>query len=316
MLKVDVCTLFEGHYHYGVAGLINSLQKYGFKGAIYVGYRGELPGWAASASNSNSVEWAGAKSMLIANELHIHFLPVSTKWHLVNYKPDFILELIKGPSKKSDGIAYFDPDIVITKKWEYYDNWISHGVALVHESVSNDMPPSHPLRQTWKEMICSHHLGNVRELYSYINGGFCAIQIKHKEFIQKWSTIMQIGFQFYGMNPEGFMLYERPHPFHASDQDALNITAMCCESPISEVGPEGMGFIGGVVLMAHATGSPKPWKKQFLKSAFLGQPPSRADKAYWENVNGAIKITGRYLTLYKKISVKTAGFIGRFYKKG
>ena len=38
-----ICTLFEGHYHYGLAAFINSVLRYNFKGCIYVGYKGKLP---------------------------------------------------------------------------------------------------------------------------------------------------------------------------------------------------------------------------------------------------------------------------------
>ena len=96
--KSVVCTLFEGHYHYGVAALTNSLYAAGYRGVIFAGYRGDLPPWTAKAID-NSALGKGGKTLMIRKDLHLHFIPLSTEYHLTNYKPDFMIRLFQGPAK-------------------------------------------------------------------------------------------------------------------------------------------------------------------------------------------------------------------------
>ena len=122
-----ICTLFEGHFHYGVAALVNSHYQHGFKGDFFIGYRGELPFWATAATNNNSLNWPGTKTLIIAEELKLHFLPINTNAHFTNYKTHFILELWEKCINDSlvTGILYFDPDIVNKCSWKYYEQWIT-----------------------------------------------------------------------------------------------------------------------------------------------------------------------------------------------
>jgi hypothetical protein len=313
--KTVVVTLFEGHYHYGVAALANSLYKHGFRGSIYAGYRGVLPSWCAESTANSALAWPNAKTIKVAEELQIHFLPLTIDYHLTNYKPDFMLELWDGLAKDAQGMVYFDPDIVVKCNWEFYDKWIRHGVALVHEVIANDMPSSHPLRREWESVIIKVGKQHSRELRSYINGGFCGLASDNIEFLKLWSKIMSTAIKHFGMDAKTFIPFDRTHLFHGTDQDALNITAMCSESAISEIGPDGMDFIGGGWTMSHAVGSPKPWKKNFLLSALKGNPPSLAERTFWLNVEGPIVCHSKQEIRAKRISILVAAFIGRFYRR-
>src|SRR4051812_5164489 len=125
----SVCTVFEGDFHKGVAGLINSLYKNGFRGNFYAGYRGALPAWAKTATENLNLDWPGAKTLEVAKGLVVHFLPVVTNYHLSHYKPNFMLRLLQGTAKDVEALAYFDPDIVNLCKWCFYEKWMSYGVA-------------------------------------------------------------------------------------------------------------------------------------------------------------------------------------------
>src|SRR4051812_41756077 len=108
-----ICTLFENHYHYGLAVLVNSLYKQGYTGNVYVGYKGALPNWVTNSgkvsSQINFFEWSAVHTLKVSAELDLYFLPLTTDYHLTNYKPDFMLNLLNGPAGEADKIFYFDP---------------------------------------------------------------------------------------------------------------------------------------------------------------------------------------------------------------
>jgi hypothetical protein len=312
-----VCTLSEGHYHQGVGGLINSLHKQSFAGDVYVGYRGNLPEWAdPSQLRSGVVNWKEAKTLSLSEGIRVHFLPVKTPMHLTNYKPCFMLKLMNEVNQNASQIFYFDPDIVIKCNWSFFEEWLGFGVAMVHEIVNNDMPATHPVRQTWERIIRKEGLEVKRTIASYINAGFIGLKRSDLQFATLFSRMIEIGVNDYQMKTDRFDFnHDRTNPFYGNDQDAMNIAAMCCESEISEYGPEGMDFIHGGNLMSHAVGTPKPWKKNFLLAALMGEQPSLADKEFWKNSNGLIKLHPKRTVRKKQLSLKTAALIGRFYKK-
>lgn len=310
-----VCTLFEGHFHKGVAVLINSLYKNGFRGNIYAGYRGELPKWTEAAVDNSHLEWVGGKTLQLNNDLSIHFLPVTTDFHLTHFKPRFMLDLLEGAAKEMKALAYFDPDIVVLCKWEFYEKWMSFGVAMVHEVVSNDMPSTHPTRMEWLKIMKIMNRLPRREVHSYINAGFCGVSIKNIEFLEVWNQIIEIAINEYEMDAATMITFDRTSAFYAVDQDSFNIAAMCCESPISEMGPEAMDFVGAGWTMSHATGWPKPWKNNFILSALNGNPPSRPHKNYWNNIHKPIRLYNNLYTKIIKLQLLIATSIGRFYRR-
>jgi hypothetical protein len=314
-MKSVICTLFEGHYHYGVAALTNSLYFHGFRGEVFVGYRGTLTDWASNAKDNPSIMWDGAKTLNVAEELQLHFLPVVTHFHFTTYKPYFMLDLIEGIAKDADGIMYFDPDIVIKCRWGFFEKWITYGVGLVQEIVNHDMPPSHPTRLMWNEIIEQSGRKVTRNLYSYINAGFCGVSKQHIEFIKTWRDIIDVAIQLHSFDPGTFIIYDRTSIF-CGDQDGLNIAAMCCLSPICEVGPQEMDFLYGGFIMSHANSTlAKPWKKIFIPLALRGISPSLPDKAFWLHTSKPISLYHPFKIKVKKISLLLAGFIGRIYRR-
>jgi hypothetical protein len=314
-MNSSVVTLFDNHFHYGFAGLTNSLYQFGFRGNIYAGYRGQLPAWTKNATPNESIGWPGATTLIVAEGLTVYFLPVETSYHLTNYKPNFMIKLYEGIAKNSESLVYFDSDIVVKCDWSFFEKWMSFGVAVVHEIISNDMCSTHPIRKMWEEIILKDGKKINHQLNSYVNGGFCGVKTKYIEFIYLWKHLMDLGISDYNLAPEKFMPTDRTDPFYATDQDTLNMTLMCTETPISELGPEGMDFIHGGSTMSHALGSPKPWKKNYLYSALIGQPITLADASYWRCVDGPIKPFSSSKIKFKRLCMKVASLIGRFYQK-
>lgn len=321
-MSTAICTLYEGHYHYGVASLINSLHTNGFKGHIYIGYRGALPSWANCVEDNVdydcSQDWISIKRCNLSDDLMLHFILLKTEYHLTNYKPTFMIDLWRIIDKTTNGIFYFDPDIVIKCSWVFYEEWIRHGVALVHEIVYNDMPPTHPMRNKWIEIIKELNYDVNHQITSYLNGGFCGVSKEKLHFLSIWKDVIDYAIKNKFITAKSFERLDRAKEslFYAQDQDALNIAAMAVPSPISEVGPDGMDFVGAGWLMSHATGSPKPWKKKYLRSALIKAiPPTRSEKEYWNYTNGIIRLYADSSVKRKKYILKLASFIGRFYRK-
>lgn len=308
-----VCTLFEGHYHNGVAALVNSLYKNGFRGNIFAGYRGSLPAWTNEAKKNDAFNWEGATTIEVAEGLHLHFLPVQTEWHLANYKPTFILDV---QQHTNSNIFYFDPDITIKCNWMFFEEWIGYGVAVVQEIVSNNFSPTHPKRMQYNSLIEQSNKEIKRPMYHCLNSGFCGVSLNNREFLETWKAITTTAIRYFNYEPAYFVKHtDNSRLFIAGDQDLMNIAVMCCKSPISDVGPEGMDFTLGGWIMSHATGSPKPWNKKFLSSCMKAFPPSLPEKAYWNNVNGPINAYGSTYVKFKRLCIVCASFAGRFYKR-
>jgi hypothetical protein len=307
--RTAICTLFEGNYHYGLAAFLNSLVGAGFKGTVWAGYRGSLPPWI---NQLKAVEQAEGQ-YLVSDSVRISFLPLTTKIHLTNYKPEFMLDLLTGPARMCKYLWYFDPDIWLCSGWSFFAGWQRHGVALCQEIVNNILPADSPMRYQWMEIAETIGLRNPRPLGYYYNGGLTGVPANQTEFLQLWKRLIELSAD-YGCDLGRMMPGTRDMPFHASDQDALNITAMYSDASLSTLGPEGMGFIPGGARMYHTVG-PKPWNGSQLKRALRGLPPSNATKAFFTHCNGPIRAYSQGELRAKQMECSIAALIGRFYAR-
>lgn len=320
-MQTAICTLFEDHYHYGVAALVNSLYRQGYRGNIYAGYRGTLPFWATFPESKTSIDWKDSKSFDVADGLQLHFLQLNTDYHFTNYKPDFMLLVWNTIAKEAEQFYYFDPDIVVTSPWNFFEEWVNCGVALC-EDVNSPLAEYHPRRVAWRRYFLNKGIKLCYKNSIYVNGGF--IGVEDKGFLVAWKNVQELmALQIGGLNRsslKGSPLHKSDQgpfaPFSKTDQDALNATIEAWDGKVSFANKAGMAFEGGTTLVPHALGNPKPWYSKPMIQALYGHPPRLVDRVYWNSANGVVISQPYYLIRLRKFSIVCAAFIGRFYRKG
>lgn len=320
----SICTLFEGNYHYGLVALTNSLYKQGYRGEIYAGYKGMLPIWSSASVKNIDLNWLGAQTLTVTEDLQIHFLPLDTDYHLTNYKPDFMLRLWRGPAILSDMLFYFDPDIVLVAPWFYMQDWVSCGIALC-EDIKSPLEKYHPRREGWRKYYKEYAIDLKFKNNIYVNGGFIGLKKEQIRFLEQWQVLQQhMAGHVGGLSKSSITGHTKLpanisfdfSPFGATDQDALNATVEACDFNISYMRKEAMGLEpGSPTLMPHALGQPKPWNYYPLKSFLIGKVPRFVDKQYWSNVEYPIRCYSNLKIKKMNYLIKFVAFLSRFYSK-
>lgn len=318
-----ICTLFEGHYHFGLAALTNSLITSKFKGSIYAGYKGNLPVWAKNAKPVVVSGFDRAVKLVLEGDVEIIFIPLKTSYHLTNYKPDFMLQLLAGPCSQANSIFYFDPDIIINRDWGYFQEWVLAGVALC-EDINSPLPKLHPRRVGWRNFYQIHNVLLTFKDPIYANGGFIGLNADDFSFLKIWVEMQVLMGEILGGLHKSSLpgtaelvlgRLDKYEYFSKTDQDALNAAVEAFEGNIAFIGMEAMGFKPGGNIMSHALGSPKPWKKKFLYEAIRGNEPTRFDRAYWNSLNSTIITYSKAEILTKHFCLNLAALMCRFYNR-
>ena len=143
--------LYEGDYHLGVAVLINSLHRGGFRGEFLVGYRGPLPPWASSARTLP----ASGEFAMDVDGITLRFVPVPPGPNLSAAKPAFMLDMLDRLAPRADAIMMFDADIVTIGPWTFFADWARCGVGLCQDLSYPILPDGHPHRHRWRAMAAT-----------------------------------------------------------------------------------------------------------------------------------------------------------------
>lgn len=306
-----ICTLFEGDYHLGLAALVNSLARAAFRGTVWAGYRGMLPPWTYQLER---IKERNGDAFLVTDRIALVFLKLDTQVHFTNYKPDFMLRLLKGEAYGCSYLWYFDPDIFLLANWSYFEKWQSYGIALCQEIVDNIFPADAPLRQEWMKLAAGAGFTQPRQVNHYYCAGMVGVAAEHTEFLQEWKRLILLA-ESLGYDLRLPAQGGRERAFSMRDQDALNIAIMYTKAPLSTLGPQGMGFIYGASTVMYHASVQKPWRGSILLRALKGLPPNGAIKFFFTQVSSPIRAYNPIYVWAKRITCMLTSFLGRFYRR-
>ena len=321
-MSVAVCTLFEKDYHYGVAGLVNSLIHNGFTGTVYAGFRGPLPEWAGAAQPVAIGNWPQARRLEISPGTALVFLPMQTPAHFTNVKPDFMLELFAQQDLGIERLIYLDPDICLVTPWQFVADWLTCGVALC-EDVNSPMPRNYPRRVGWRRYFSQYGIALEYRSDAYANGGCCGVSRQDMQFLENWRRLSQLMAELTGglatAKVEGGARFRQSgfaSCFDCSDQDALNAAMeMTGGVSYSILSKAAMAFAPGWHVLPHALGANKPWRKKFRREALRASPPIAADKAFWAYIDAPLRSMSATRFQAKKLALHLATLLGRVYRR-
>jgi hypothetical protein len=302
-----VCTLYEGDFHLGVAVLINSIVRGGFRGLFWVGNRGDLPPWTSQLPRRDD-------GLFQVGDALLGFETIENSRHFGQFKPEFLSSTIdQGIARKY--IWYFDPDITVRCDWSFYERWIRHGVCICQEITMGTMASNHPLRCEWMELARNAGWGEpFRQQERYYNSGFVGMNIEHRKYLDTWKAAVRLA-NAAGVKRDQFQKGTRAQTFYTVDQDTMNIATMYTQEPLTTIGPEGMGWVAGGFTMYHILGPKKPWRKNFLRSVFSGDPPAGGDKFYFLYADGPLQPYTVWQLRKKRWAILWAALIGRFFRR-
>lgn len=321
-MSIAVCTLFEKDYHYGVAGLVNSLIRNGFTGTVYAGFRGPVPVWASNAQSAAVSDWPNARRLEISSGTAIVFLPMLTQAHFTNLKPDFMLELFARQDLNIDRLIYLDPDICLVSPWQFVMDWLTCGVALC-EDVNSPMGRNHPRRIGWRRYFGERGVALEYRSDAYVNGGCCGVSRDDLRFLENWRQLSQLMSELIGglgtakiEGGAGFRQVGFASCFDSSDQDALNATVeMTSDVQYAVLPKAAMAFAPGAAVLLHALGPRKPWRRKFLREALQALRPITADKAYWTYIDAPLRPMSALRVRTNRLALAGASAIARFYRR-
>jgi hypothetical protein len=306
---VAVCTLWEGDYHKGVASLTNSLMRVGFRGTVWAGYRGVLPEWCGASDRS-----AARHEVTLISGIDLIFIRLDGDLHLSHYKPTWCLRVLNELDLQASGVYYFDPDIFVLTRWDFFEEWLQFGIACC-EDHHLPLNPNHPIARRWQNFAQSVGFKIKHSAEATLNSGLVGVTRESNSFLTVWETVIEYGHRSFSLASD-LKSGERADPFHNVDQDAFNIASLVADQPLSRTGIDGMGFDRGEWLTLHATGD-KPWRRRVFRDLIAkGAVPDRALRLYWRFADGPLRAERASRVQSHRWLIPLVAFLGRFYRRG
>ncbi|MDM0088189.1 MULTISPECIES: hypothetical protein [unclassified Variovorax] len=309
-MKISLCTLFEGNYHFGVAALCNSLVTAGFSGVLWAGYRGALPAWLTGSPSYD----AATATYQVSPDFQLRMVLLDTPVHFTYYKPTFVRDVFEKYAPDSDTVAYIDPDIVMKCDWPSFCGWFTDDALSLAEDVNWAFPSRHPKRLLWSAFFAQHGIASIRPIERYYNAGFIGVPRRHVDFLVLWERLCSLVLD-YNQGVKHLKAGGSAALFHSTDQDALNFALTAHEATLNTAGPDAMDFTAGGYYLSHAIGSPKPWNTPHIRNAIGGQSPSVATKAYFQHIEGPIRAFSDAEIKRHRFALRLASAIGRVYQR-
>ncbi len=305
-MKTAIFSLYEGNYHHGVAALINSAIATGYGGCFVVGYRDSLPPWAQTLTAVGNGEYKAGENRII-------FYKVDVPRHLGFHKPFAALDVLDRFAE-IEKLFYADPDVTFLAPWQFFEDWVELGIALVEDANFPRVLPNHPWRAIWKGLLSEAGLEcRAAQCDSYANSGFFGVTRRDRDFLKKWADVTLV-FEAIGKSTESFEMVERWKGV-VSDQDLLAAVMMSWTGPFSIMGPEAMGFTGHYFILSHAIESPKPWNKNYFLGSLSGAPPSTAGAHFLQYASGMIRPYSKGEYLLRKLDFRAGKLIARVWRR-
>lgn len=308
-MKTTVCTLFEGHYHYGVAGLVNSLAASGYEGTAWVGHRGPLPSWIVDGAGFDEA----AKFLQVTPALRLQTVELNPPVSLTYYKPTFMLDILERLAPDVGAVSYMDPDMVVKCDWEAIEEWVTPDSVALVEDLNWSMPAQHPKRARWQAFFADHGETPVRPLERYYNAGFVGVARSQIDVLRAWQRICKIVADYSGGPLQQRRVGERDHLFHSADEDALNFTLSLSTTHLETSGPEAMDLAPGGRHLSHAVGSFKPWQGHHVRRALQGKPPNVAGEWFYRFAAGPLLPFSPLKLAKRRVAMRVALFLGALF---
>lgn len=274
-MALTVCTLAEGDLHVGVGVLLNSLMAAGYRGRLWVGNRGERPAWAAGATAAADGSWRWS---VPGGAIDVMGVRLATPHHFTHHKPWWMQQVL-AMDPGASGVVYADPDIVVKTDWDFVEDWVAGGLAVVTD-ILPEIGAGHPHRRAWAEMMAARGYPVRRWPERYVNGGWLGVTRERSPALAGWAELVEMMAERAGPLTD-WRTGTRRKAFWSANQDGLNALLMTTDQPIAQLGPDAMDFAPGGWVLAHAIGE-KPWHTDYLRAAWNGSRPEVAHVRWWD----------------------------------